>query len=322
VSVAVSSLLQNLRLPLMAAPMSIASTPALVAAACRAGVIGCFPTHNAWRGDGLSSWVERLIRERDAALDAGGTWAPFAVNINVSGAKPADLLAEEIKICRLAELPIVTTNVGNPTEVVKQVHDWGAIVIHDATTVEQAEKAVVAGVDGLMLVCAGAGGLSGQLNPFAFVARVRTFFDGVVQLAGGVATGRGIAAAQVLGADMVCMGTRFIATRESGVADGHKQMLIDADIADVLWTDAICGVGGNFLRPSIAMNGLDPDGLPPVDGDRRPTIPREIKPWKMVWSGGQCVGAIADVPSVADLIDALEAEYLSVRTSNGQARSG
>jgi nitronate monooxygenase len=299
----------------MAAPMSIASTPALVSAACRAGIPGCFPTHNAWRDKGLSSWVRRLARERDAAMEAGDTWAPFAVNINVSRAKPADLLAEEIEICRSAELPVVTTNVGNPTEVIKQVHDWGGIVIHDATTVDQAEKAVSAGVDGLMLVCAGAGGLGGLLNPFAFFARVRAIFDGIIQLAGGIATGRDIAAAQVLGADMVCMGTRFIATLESGVTDDHKQMLVDADIADVVWTDAIAGTAGNFLRPSIVMNGLDPDDLPLLDGDGRPSIPREIKPWKTVWSAGQSVSAIRDVPSVADLIDDLEAEYLAVMQS-------
>ncbi|OBK68589.1 2-nitropropane dioxygenase [Mycobacterium colombiense] len=293
----------------MAAPMSIASTPALVGAACRNGVVGCFPTHNAWRDAGLAGWIDRLIREQDTALAAGDAWVPFAVNINVSRAKPKDLLAEEIDICRRAEIPVVTTNVGNPTDMVQRVHDWGGIVIHDATTVEQAEKAVAAGVDGLMLVCAGAGGLGGELNPFAFVDRVRGFFDGIVQLAGGISTGRGIAAAQVLGADMVCMGTRFIATKESGVADGHKQMLIDADIADILWTDAISGIGGNFLRPSITLNGLDPDALPPVGPDRRPAIPAEIKPWKMVWSAGHCVGAIRDVPTVADLIDALDAEY-------------
>lgn len=202
--------LEGLRLPLMAAPMSIASTPALVSAACSAGVVGCFPAHNAWRAGGLGSWVDQLSQQADAAVEAGSTCAPFAVNINVSRAKPADLLAQEIAICCEAELPIVTTNVGNPSEVVKQVHDWGGIVIHDATTVEQAERAVGAGVDGLMLVC----------------------------------------------------------------ADG---------------------------------DGLDPDGLPPVDGDRCPTIARDIKPWKMVWSGGQSVGTIAD------LIDELEAEYVSAR---------
>jgi nitronate monooxygenase len=298
-------LLASLRLPLMAAPMSIASTVQLVGAACRAGVMGCFPTHNAARGGGLRSWLDHLGQAFAAERDA----APFAVNINVSRRKDPGVLADEIAACRAIRAPVVTTNVGDPAEVVKQVHDWGGIVIHDATTVAQAERAAAAGVDGLMLVCAGAGGLGGLLTPFAFVPRVRAFFPGIIQLAGGVSTGRGIAAAMLLGADMVCMGTRFIATRESGVEDGHKQMLAAADIGDVLWTDAICGVGGNFLRPSIVGNGLDPDRLPQPDERGRPTIPATVKPWKMIWSGGQSVGMIRDIPTVADLVDALEADY-------------
>jgi nitronate monooxygenase len=206
-------------------------------------------------------------------------------------------------------VPIVTTNAGNPARVVEQVHDWGGVVIHDATTVAQAHKAAAAAVDGLMLVCAGAGGLAGGVTPFAFVPRVREFFGGLIQVAGGIVDGRGIAAAQMLGADMVCMGTRFIATHDSGVVDGHKQMVVEADIGDVLWTDAICGVHANFLRPSIVLNGLDPDALPPPNSGRRPTIPEAVKPWTMVWSGGQSVGTIDTVCSVAEVVDELEKGY-------------
>jgi nitronate monooxygenase len=305
----------GLRLPLMAAPMSIASNVALVAASSRAGIIGCFPTHNAARAGGLASWINGIETARSIHAAQGGNPAPFAVNINVSRHKPPETLAAELAACRVARLPLITTNAGNPSELVKQVHDWGGLVIHDATTVEQAEKAVAAGVDGLMLVCAGAGGLGGLLNPFAFVPTVRKFFDGIIQLAGGVASGEGIAAAELLGADMVCMGTRFIATDESGVVPGHKQMLTDVSLSDVLWTDAICGINANFLRPSIVANHLDPDHLPPLSPTGHPTLPTHVKPWSMVWSGGHSAALIDSVPSVAGLVDELERDYLAARKS-------
>ncbi|WP_439621202.1 NAD(P)H-dependent flavin oxidoreductase [Hyphomonas sp.] len=305
----------GLRLPLMAAPMSIASNVALVSACSRAGIIGCFPTHNAARDGGLASWIDRIETARHKHADHGGDPAPFAVNINVSRHKPAESLAGEIATCRAARLPLITTNAGDPSELVKQVHDWGGLVIHDATTVEQAEKAVAAGVDGLMLVCAGAGGLGGLLSPFAFVPRVRRFFDGIIQLAGGVATGEGIAAAELLGADMVCMGTRFIATEESGVVPGHKQMLTEVSMSDVLWTDAICGISANFLRPSIAANQLDPDHLPPLSHTGRPSLPPGVKPWSMVWSGGHSAALIDTIPTVVALVEELERGYLSARQS-------
>jgi nitronate monooxygenase len=189
------------------------------------------------------------------------------------------------------------------------VHGWGGLVIHDATTLAHAERAIDAGVDGLMLVCAGAGGLGGLLSPFAFLRTVRSMFDGLIVLAGGVADGHGVAAARILGADLVCMGTRFIATQEAGAPEGHKAMLVDVDIADVFWTDAICGVEANFLRPSILANGLDPNDLPPLSPSGRPGIPREIKPWSMVWSGGHSSALVDDIPTVAVLIDRLEREY-------------
>lgn len=303
-----AELLDRLRLPLMAAPMSIASTPELVTACCRAGVMGCFPTHNAWKDTDLGQWLEGIDSSlRHHADHTGSAAAPYAVNINVSRAKPTELLMQEIDLCRRHNVQIVTTNVGDPSDVVAQVHDWGGIVIHDAVSVAQAERAVAAGVDGLMLVCAG--GLGGNLSPMAFVPRVRSFFDGLIQVAGGVCTGGGIRAALALGADMACMGTLFIATEESGVPLGHKRMLVSADLADVVWTDAICGIAGSFLRPSLLEHGLDPEKLPPLDGAGRPTIPRDIKPWRMIFSGGHSVAGIADVPSVADLVTALELQF-------------
>lgn len=303
-------LLDRLRLPLMAAPMSIASTPALVEACCRAGVVGCFPTHNAWRDDGLESWLTGISSALRGHPDATGREpAPVAVNINVSKTKPAELLDRELDICRRHEVEIVTTNVGDPSEVVKQVHDWGGLVIHDAVSVAQAERGAAAGVDGLMLVCAGAGGLGGDLSPMAFVPRVRTFFDGIIQLSGGVCTGSGIRAGLALGADMACAGTLFIATQESGAPVDHKRMLVDAEPADIIWTDSVCGLAGNFLRPSLQLHGLDPDHLPPLDAAGRPTIRRDIKPWKMLWSGGHSVAGINGIPSVAARIDELERQF-------------
>lgn len=304
------ALLGGLRLPLMAAPMSIASTPKLVEACCLAGITGCFPTHNAWKDASLDAWLNHIVTTLQRGADESGVRpAPFAVNINVSRAKPAELLEQELHSCRRHGVEIVTTNVGDPMTLANRVHDWGGMVIHDAVSVAQAERAAEAGVDGLMLVCAGAGGLGGNLSPMAFVPRVRRFFDGLIQLAGGITTGGGIRAALALGADMACAGTRFIATRESGVPDDHKRMLVDADLGDILWTDAICGVGGNFLRPSLVANGLDPDDLPPLDASRRPTIPRHIKPWKMIWSGGHSAAGITNIPSVAELVAELDRQF-------------
>lgn len=256
------------RLPLMAAPMSIASTVALVSACSRAGITACFPTHNAARDGGLASWLSRIQADQKAFADQGGCPAPFAVNINVSRHKPQHVLDQEIADCRAAGISIITSNAGNPAELVKRVHDWGGIVIHDATTVEQAEKAAAAGVDGT-----------------------------------------GIAAAEILGADMVCMGTRFIATEESGVAAGHKQMLARARMSDIVWTENIVGIGANFLRPSIIACGLDPDDLPQLTADGRTTMSRSIKPWADVWSAGHSAALIKHVPTVASLIVQLEDEY-------------
>lgn len=300
-------LLSRLRLPLMAAPMSIASNLDLVMAAMESGILGCFPTHNAHRSTGLNTWVGRLS-ERAEILSHSGRPGLFAVNINVSSRKTVARLTEELAVCRHYGVPVITSNAGDPARLVEQVHDWGGLVIHDVSTVEQAEKAALAGVDGLMLVCNGAGGLGGNLNPFAFVPAVRTFFGGLIQLAGGISDGRGLAAARLLGADMVCMGTRFIATRESGVVDGHKQMLVDAKIHDVLWTDAICGIPGSFLKPSIRANGLDPEALPVLVGGWA-TLPAGVRPWEGVWSGGQSIGGISDIVTVAELVARIEREY-------------
>jgi nitronate monooxygenase len=303
------ALINGLRLPLMAAPMTIATSRKLVTAACASGVIGCVHARNAQRDGGLRDWIDLIVADLEDVRVKGGSPAPFAINLAVSRQRPAGELADEIEVCRSIRAPIVTTNSGDPGQVVEAVHSWGGAVIHDVTSEQHAERAIAAGVDGLMLVTAGAGGQGGLLSPFAFVSRLRANFDGVIVLAGGIADGSGIAAARVLGADLVCMGTRFIATQESGAPEGHKAMLTTATLADVKWTEEISGSWANFLRPSIVAAGLDPDTLPPLDPNRRPTTGRQAKAWSTVWSGGHSVGAIDDVPPVSHLIDRLEAQY-------------
>ncbi|MCK9544669.1 MAG: nitronate monooxygenase [Novosphingobium sp.] len=304
-----SKLWSDLRLPLMQAPMFISSSLDLVKASCRAGVIGAFPVANPRAPETLDSWLAAIREEETRARDGGGIFAPFCVNLLASSNIPADLRRQRIETCRKAKVPLVLTGLGDPTEEVKAVHDWGGIVFHDVTTVRYAEKAIAAGVDGLMLVTGGAGGHAGTLNPFSFLPRVRRMFDGVIMLAGGVADGTGIAAALTLGADLVVMGTRFIATRESGTFDPHKQMLVESEAEDVLFTDAIAGLPASFLKPSMVMAGLDPANLPPPTSRHRPDLPKHIKPWKTIWSGGHSTALIDDVPPVAELVDRLAEEF-------------
>jgi nitronate monooxygenase len=302
------TLFANLRLPVVVAPMFLVSGVELTVAACRAGLIGSFPASNARDAPGLTAWLA-TIRDALAEETAPG---PFAVNINVQNGRYADRDAM-IAACEATRAPLVITSVGDPTEVAKRVHGWGGKVFHDVTTVRHAEKAAEAGVDGLILVCAGAGGHSGAASPFSLLPRVRRFFSGTLVLAGGVADGAAIAAARMLGADLVYMGTRFIASAESLASADYKRMLIEADIADVAYTPAISGLPANFLRPSIANAGMDPDALPPLKGPRQPDLPQGVRAWKHVWSAGQAVGLIDDAPPVADLVARIEAEMRAAR---------
>lgn len=304
------TLFPNLRLPVVVAPMFLVSGVELTVAACRAGLIGSFPASNARDATGLTSWLA-AIRDALAAEAAPG---PFAVNINVQKGRYADHDAM-VAACEAARAPLIITSVGDPTEIAKRVHGWGGKVFHDVTTVRHAEKAAEAGVDGLILVCAGAGGHSGAASPFSLLPRVRRFFDGTLVLAGGVGDGAGIAAARTLGADLVYMGTRFIASAESLASPEYRRMLVETDIADVIYTPAISGLPANFLRPSIRNAGMDPDQLPPLKAPRQADLPEGVRAWKHVWSAGQAVGLIDDVPSVATLADRLEAE---MRTAQGR----
>ncbi|KAF1044220.1 MAG: Nitronate monooxygenase [Xylophilus sp.] len=212
-------------------------------------------------------------------------------------------------------VPVVITSLGNPSEVVRQVHGYGGLVLHDVTTVRHARRAMEAGVDGLILVCAGAGGHAGALSPFALLREVRAFHDGLIVLAGAITDGQSILAAQVMGADLVYMGTRFIATEESSAVPAYKQMLVASTAADIVYTPHFSGIPANYLKPSIAATGLDPDDLPAVDRSAVRASGERQKRWKDIWGAGQGVGNIHDLPRVASLVDRLVDEYQTARTA-------
>lgn len=303
----------QLALPVMQAPMFIVSNLDLVIASCRAGVIGAFPSGNPRGPETLGTWLTAIREAERQSLDRGERFAPFCVNLLASRAIDADVRRARLDVCRQARVPLILTNLGDPRAEVEAAHDWGGIVFHDVTTMRFAEKAIAAGVDGLMLVCGGAGGHAGTLNPFSFLPQVRRIFDGTIMLAGGIADGHGIAAALALGADLVVMGTRFIATQESGTYPEHKAMLVSSKSEDVLFTDAIAGLPASFLKPSMLAAGLDPDNLPPPLGMHRPNLPKGIRAWKTIWSGGHSTGLVDDVPTVAETVARMTREFDEAR---------
>ncbi|GHA75108.1 2-nitropropane dioxygenase [Formosimonas limnophila] len=307
--------LQNLRLPVICAPMFIVSSPALVTAQCKAGIVGSFPALNA-RGEGaLDQWLTQLKADLAADKAAGDNPAPFAVNqiVHASNAR----LAEDITVCLKHQVPIFITSLqAPPKELIDGAHAYGGIVLHDVINVRHAKKALEAGVDGLILVAAGAGGHAGMLSPFALVGEIRKFYDGLIVLSGSIAQGDAILAAQAIGADLAYMGTRFIATLEANADESYKQGIIDAAANDVIYTNLFTGVHGNYLRSSIVNAGLDPDNLPVADkskmnfGSGGNTA---AKAWKDIWGVGQGVGLIDNAPSVAELVNQLQGEYEGAR---------
>ena len=301
--------LGSLRLPLMVAPMFIVTNLDLVLACCKAGVIGAIPLANPRAPESLDGWLGALRDAEDEARDAGRQFAPVCVNMPAKPGRDTEGREAALRTMAKREVPMILTNNGDPRAVIDVAHGWGGKVFHDVTTLRHAEKAVAAGVDGLMLVCAGAGGHAGTLSPFAFLPRVRQFFDGPIILAGSIANGSGIAAALSLGANLVAMGTRFLATAESNADARHKQMLVDANSEDIIYTDAISGLAASFLTPSVLDNGLDPLRLPKPLGLHRPDLPSGVKPWKTVWSGGHSTGLVNDIPTVSELVARLETEF-------------
>ena len=297
----------RLRLPLIAAPMLHVSGPALVAAACRAGVIGAFPAANCQRHGELQAWIASI---REAIGDTASA-APFAVNLIVRSATLADDLACVVR----EKVELVITSVGSPAALVGPLHGAGCRVFADVATLAHAEKALAAGVDGLVLLCAGAGGQSGWVSPFAGVRAVRALFDGPLIVAGGLADGHALWAAQVLGADLGYMGTRFIATHESLASDAHRRMLVDANCDDIVSSSAFTGLPVNWLRPSLIAAGLDPDALDAATlqagnaelyGTRDAHRPRR---WTELFSAGHSVSGVHGVQPVAALVDELACEH-------------
>ena len=299
-------LLSHLKLSLVAAPLFLVSGPELVIAQCQAGIVGTFPLLNARPLAVLDEWLTRI---KAAVGDA-----PYGANVIVH--KTNSRLVDDVTACVRHRVPIVITSVGEPSQVVQAVHSYGGLVFHDVISLRHARKAVAAGVDGLILVCAGAGGHGGQLNPFAFVTEVRDFYDGAILLSGSITRGNHIRAALAMGADLAYMGTAFIATEEGNASPGYKQMLVDSNAADIVYTPAFTGIHGNYLRGSIVNAGLDPDNIagaknkPEMDLDK-PNNPdgSGARPWKDIWGAGQGVGAIRDIPSVAALVARLTLEY-------------
>ncbi|MBO6679139.1 nitronate monooxygenase [Parvibaculum sp.] len=291
----------RLKLPLVAAPMFLISGPKLVLAACREGVIGTFPTPNARTVADLDEWLDRIVSGLGAAD------APWAANVVVHRSNTR--LDEDLDLIIRYKAPVVITALGSPRAIVERVHSYGGLVFADVNSVTFARKAAEAGVDGLVLVAAGAGGHTGNMTGFSFVPAVREFFDGPVILGGGITDGAGIRAAEVLGADLAYMGTRFIACEESLAAPAYRDMLITSTVNDLILTRAITGVAANWLKPSIAMAGYDLDAMeknPDIDF----TDPQSgAKRWAQVWSAGHGVGAIDRVENVAGLVARLREEY-------------
>lgn len=298
---------QCLRLPVVAAPMFLISNPQLVLACCANGVVGSFPALNQRESSGFKAWLEEI----EAGLASLKNPAPYAVNLIVHNSNPR--LQADLAICIEHKVPIVITSLGAVKEVVDAVHSYGGLVFHDVTTRRHAEKAAEAGVDGLIAVAAGAGGHAGTWSPFALVAEIRQFFDKTVLLAGCLNHGHEILAAQVIGADLAYLGTRFIATQESHAPDEYKQMVLTSRAVDIVHTAAVSGVPASFMRQSLENAGFDLATLQVKSesstGTRLKPLNDEAKAWKTVWSAGQGVGAINDVPTTQQLITRLDTEY-------------
>jgi nitronate monooxygenase len=305
--------LQNLSLPVIASPMFIASGPALVAAQCKAGIVGAFPALNARPAEQLDVWLTDLQAELAAfkAQNPGKKIGPIAVNQIVHQSN--DRLAHDVEVCVKHQIPIIISSLrAPPQEMLDAIHGYGGIVLHDVISIRHAHKALEAGVDGLILVAAGAGGHAGPLSPFALVGEVRKFFDGPVALSGAIATGGAILAAQAMGADLAYIGSRWLATRESNVDEAYRQAIVDSAAADIVYTNLFTGVHGNYLKKSIVAAGLDPDNLPQADKSAMNFGSgggSKAKAWRDIWGAGQGVGLMDDVPSVATMVERLQAEY-------------
>lgn len=293
----------NLRLPIIQAPMFLLSGPEMVIASCRAGIVGSFPSPNARTVEDLDAWLAEITQALSDSPDA----APWAMNLVMHRTNPR--CYEDLALAVKYRAPIVITALGSPKDAVEQVHSYGGKIYADVVSLEFARKAAASGVDGLALVCAGAGGHTGQLSPFAFVEEVRGFFDGEIILSGAISSGRALRAAEVMGADYVYMGTRFIPTHESRAQDAYKQMVVESSGADIITSDAITGVKANWLRKSLEQGGYDPANMPAAADIDFMKAAGDAKRWRDIWAAGQGVGAIRAKQSISEVVDQLEEEY-------------
>lgn len=313
---ALPAVLQNLSLPVIGSPMFIASGPALVAAQCKAGIVGSFPALNARPAAELDVWLTQLkielatYQEQHPEAKVG----PIAVNQIVHQSN--DRLAHDVEVCVKHRIPIIISSLrAPPKEMMDAIHGYGGIVLHDVISIRHAEKALEAGVDGLILVASGAGGHAGPLSPFALVGEVRKFFSGTVALSGAIATGDAILAAQAMGADLAYIGSRWLATKEANVDDAYRQAIVESSANDIVYTNLFTGIHGNYLKKSIINAGLDPDNLPEADKSKMNfgSGGSGAKAWRDIWGAGQGVGLMSDVPTVAAMVERLQSEYQAAR---------
>jgi nitronate monooxygenase len=299
----------RLTLPAIGAPLFIISYPPLVLAQCMAGVVGSFPALNARPKEQLDEWLHEITETLASARakEPARRIAPFAVNQIVHASN--DRLDHDMGLCEKYKVPMLITSLRAPGDVVKQAHAWGGIVFHDVISIRHAEKALEAGVDGLILVCAGAGGHAGTLSPFALVREVRKFYDGPIALSGAIAHGASILAAQAMGADFAYIGTRFIATKEARAVDAYKDMIVNSSAQDIVYSSLFTGIHGNYLKGSVKSAGLDPDNLPSADKTSMNFGGAAVKAWKDIWGAGQGVGQMDDVPSTEEVVARLQREY-------------
>ena len=304
------ALLENsLNLPVIGAPLFIISHPPLVIAQCMSGIIGSFPALNARPKEQLDEWLAEITEALSTARakEPARRIAPYAVNQIVHASN--DRLDHDMQMCEKYKAPMLITSLRAPGDIVKQAHAWGGIVMHDVISIRHAEKALEAGVDGLILVCAGAGGHAGTLSPFALVREVRRFYSGPIALSGAIAHGASILAAQAMGADLAYMGTRFIATQEARAVDAYKDAIVNSTAQDIIYSSLFTGIHGNYLKSSVKAAGLDPDNLPSADKTAMNFGGGAAKAWKDIWGSGQGVGQMDDVPTTEVLVERLKAEY-------------
>ena len=311
----VNFLKDKTRLPVIGAPLFTVSYPELVLAQCKAGVVGSFPALNARPAEKLDEWLTSMKKELSEHQEANPNEivAPFAVNQICHHSN--NRLEEDMEVCVKHEVPIIITSLRAPKAVIDAVHSYDGAVMHDVINIRHAKKAIDEGADGLILVCAGAGGHAGTLSPFALVREVREFFDGPIALSGSISHGASVLSAQAMGADFAYIGTRFIATQEANATQGYKDMIVDSTAKDIMYSSTFTGVDGNYLRPSVENAGLDPENLPYADkndmnfGSSGGAGDNQKKAWKDIWGSGQGIGTLHNVPTVRESVDSMIEEY-------------